>query len=133
MTQRIPPDGPTKIRHMRADIAQLIRDVEDYNSLRPETPINCDVDRKMLEICDQALAAARRNDGDEYSRLVTELGKAWAEMAEWMKNAPDFDENGNWACGCLRYDQGKLQEIKMHSRESLRCDVCGTERPGGAT
>ncbi len=72
----IPPDGPAKLRRIRAKTAQLVRDLEYWNEQRHDAPpFDVGAERAIIRLCDAALQAAERGDGAEYGRLAVELAE----------------------------------------------------------
>lgn len=73
----IPPDGPSKLRRIRAETMQLVRDIESWNQNRTdEDPFDLGAELVMVQLCDQGLAAAANGDAEEYARVANDLVEA---------------------------------------------------------
>lgn len=78
---RIPPDGPSKLRRIRAEALQLARSIHACNQKRTdEVPLDIGPELVIVRICDRGLQAAEAGDGNAYSRIAAELVEA-AERA----------------------------------------------------
>lgn len=127
--KRIPPNGPGQIRKIRADAARLAADIKYINTNRPDmVPSDAGPELVLVALCDRALAAAARGDGDEYARLTEEL-VAQAQRA--AANFPAEVATGeHWPCTCVSRDgHGNPTHIKLHHPDVRRCSECGCPKP----
>ncbi len=79
--KRIPPTGPNRLRRIRAEAMQGVRDIQHWNQANPDdVAIDAGPDLVIARLCDQGLRAAEVGDGDEFARVAGEL-VAQAERA----------------------------------------------------
>jgi len=83
----IPPDGPRRIAKLRRDAQQIVNDIEWWNANRTEEqPFDCGAEKVIVDLCNRGIEAARRKDGDEYSRITEEL------VAQAQRAVQAFDD-----------------------------------------
>lgn len=68
-----------RLRRVRGDAMQLIRDKSAWNDANSdEPPMDCEVERVVLGKCNKGIAAAERGEWDAVSQAIT-------DAAEYMR------------------------------------------------
>lgn len=70
----IPPDGASRLRKIRRDAASLLRDTESYNdNALGDRPLDTELERVVINLCDQGIRASEISDGAAYLRVSERL------------------------------------------------------------
>lgn len=126
----IPPDGPSKLRQIKRDAELFIRDAQWWNTNRPDAaPMDCEDCRVIVALASKGLEAAERNDGDEYSRIATQIASVGEQCITSAIEDGSY-KGGAWPCGCVRRDRdGNPTHLKINHPSRAACSTCGAQRP----